>query len=369
MTRLFVILAVVAAGCAVGAPTPPPAPTLTLAPVTPVEVDLTDDAQMAALGAPRPGGIRWSRPVTGSELAGTTRSVDAAELILVDDALRLVPEGLGPLPRLVVRTPMPPAGAVRAAPSAVAVGPDVYLFDATFERDGLGPVGLARILSHEIVHIAQFATLDPTHVGGVIDHGGRVDLTRSVLVAGFVSATGWEVSDDAWVAPPAVSTPYGGTHPTEDMAEAVSLVVTGLGDLVPDAQRLWVEGWLDAATDELAAGMPWVPAGSSEVLSASPLWDDAAIARIGGETLEHLVFQTDGTHGDLASTLESRLRDRAMAGSLGRVNDDRIARWAGRFDRGDDLVWWVELWDFTQAPGFSEGPDTPVISYTLVRLA
>lgn len=365
------ILAVVAAGCATAAPPDTtPVPTLTLAPVTPVTVDLGDDEQLAALGAPRPGGVRWLRPVTGSELAGTTRSVDAAELVLVDDALRLLPDRLGPLPRLVVRSPTPPVGTGRSDPSAVAVGPDIHLFDATFQRDGLpvGPVGLARILAHEIVHIAQFATLDPVHVGGVLEHGGRVDLTRSTLVDDFVAATGWNVADDAWVAPDAVSTPYGGTHPTEDMAEAVSLVVTGLGDLIPTAQRTWVETWLEAGTDQLAAGMPWAPAGSAEVLSTSPLWDDTAIERIGGETLEHLVYRTDGTVDDLPATLEARLRDRAMTGSLGRVDDDRIARWAGRFDRGDGFVWWVEIWDFTQAPGFSEGPDTPVISYTLVRL-
>ncbi len=371
----LIALALVVAAC--GSTAPPPTtsagPTTTTLPdgVEPVEVDLADEELLADLGAPRPEGARWLRPIEGTELIGTTETVDPEELRLLDEAMRLLPPELGPLPRAIVRTPTPPAIGGRTDPSAVAVGPDIYLFDDTFERDGLpiGPLGLARILSHEIVHIAQFDTLEPTHVGGVLAFGGSVDLAESTLLGPFTSATGWEVIDGAWTAPPSTSTEYGGTNPVEDMAEAVSLVTSGLGDSVPPAQRGWVEEWLGADADTLAAGMPWAPAGSEEVLSASPLYDEEAVAAIGGTLREYIVYSTpaDGPDGaTLAATTQERLRGRGLTGTIGAVDDERIARWSGRFDRPDGVVVWVELWDFREAPGFTEGPDAPVLSYVLV---
>ncbi|MEX1279266.1 MAG: hypothetical protein AB1Z57_02930 [Acidimicrobiia bacterium] len=366
-------LAVAACGSTAPPPTTSAGPTATTLPagVEPVEVDLTDDELLADLGAPRPEGARWLRPIEGTELVGTTETVDPEELRLLDEAMRLLPPELGPLPRAIVRTPTPPAIGGRTDPSAVAVGPDIYLFDDTFERDGLpiGPLGLARILSHEIVHIAQFDTLEPTHVGEVLAFGGSVDLAESTLLEPFTSATGWEVVDEAWAAPPSTSTEYGGTNPVEDMAEAVSLVTSGLGDSVPQPQREWVEEWLGADADTLAAGMPWAPAGSEEVLSASPLYDEEAVAAIEGTLREYIVYSTpaDGPDGaTLAATTQERLRGRGLTGTIGAVDDERIARWSGRFDRPDGVVVWVELWDFRKAPGFTEGPDAPVLSYMLV---
>ena len=374
MRRTLPLLLTLLAACGTvtGTTTTGLGPTTPTAPAAdPVTVDLADDALLASLGAPRPQGLRWSRPVAGSELVGTTRVVDPVELRLVDEALRLLPAELGPLPRVIARTPLPPAATGRTDPSAVAIGPDIYLFDDTFARDGLpiGPLGLARIVAHEIVHIAQFATLDPFHVGEIVARGGRVDLTRSTLTDEFVAATGWTVVDDAWRAPTATSTAYGATHPLEDMAEAVSLVVTGLGDSVPDAQRAWVETWLSSPAEALAAGMPWAPAGSEEVVSASALWDETAVDALGGSLREYMVYRApvDAADGPgLATAIQQRLRDRGVAGTLGKVDDDRISRWSGRFDRPDGIAMWVELWDFRNAPGFAEGPDAPVISYVLV---
>lgn len=346
-------------------------PTPTTSGAAPVTVDLGDDEQLAALGAPRPEGARWLRPIEGTELVGTTESVDPTELRLLDEAMRLIPPELGPLPRLIVRTPTSPPVPGRTDPSGVAVGPDIYFFDSTFERDGLpiGPLGLSRILSHEIVHIAQFETLDPVHVGEVLERGGRVDLTRSTLLAEFAAETGWSVDEEVWVAPPATVTEYGGTNPIEDMAEAVSLVVTGLGDLVPEGQRAWVEAWLGAPADTLAAGMPWAPEGGKEVLSASPLYDEDAVAAIEGELREYVVYALPVGSGDgsaIATEAQQRLRARGMVGTLGEVDDERIARWSGRFDRDDGVVVWTELWDFRDAPGFTEGPEGPVLSYVLI---
>lgn len=371
MRRLLPFLLLLAA-CGSAAPTiTTGASTDTTPDVTAVQVDLADDELLAELGAPRPEGARWLRPIEGTELIGTTESVDPNELRLLDEAMRLLPARLGPLPRSIVRTPTSPPVPGRSDPSAVAVGPDIYLFDDTFERDGLpiGPLGLARILSHEIVHIAQFETLDPFHVGDVLELGAAVDLTRSTLVDDFTQATGWEVVDDAWQAPPSTATAYGGTNPLEDMAEAVSLVVTGLGDSVPTAQRDWVTGWLGADADDLAAGMPWAPAGSEEVLSASPLYDEDAVTAIPGEVREYVVYALpiDARDGaTLAADTQERLRSRGLEGTLGEVADERIARWSGRFDRLDGVVVWTELWDFRDAPGFTDGPDGPVLSYVLI---
>ena len=52
-----------------------------------------------------------------------------------------------------------------------------------------------------------------------------------------------------------------------------------------------------------------------------------------------------------------------MTGELALVPDDRLPRYAGVFQRFDDSVYWVELWDFRG----TELGDAPVLTYVLIR--
>ncbi len=339
----------------------------------PIEIDLRDDALMARLGVDSPAEIRWLRPLDGVDLVGITPEIEPGEHELLMDALAELPEELSIRPRLIIRSDRPPT-AEFSDPFAVARGPDVWLFDATFEWDGGGVsrFTMARVLAHEFAHIAQFEALDPVVVGDVAARrSSDLSLANSLLLQDFISATGWERDGDGWRLEGAASSEYGATNPVEDMAEAVSLIVAGLGDGVPAPQTAWVERWLGATSDELAAGSPWAPAGSEEIVSGTPLYDEARVARIAGDRpLEPLSYQLPADAPpatDLATAAAARLRARGMTGALGQVEDEAVTRFAGRFDRPDGSILWVELWDFREAPGYDNVPNAPVLSYVLIE--
>jgi hypothetical protein len=47
-------------------------------------------------------------------------------------------------------------------------------------------------------------------------------------------------------------------------------------------------------------------------------------------------------------------------------HDDRLPRYQGLFTRRDGVRYWVELWDFREATGFSSAPDVPVLTYVVL---
>lgn len=343
--------------------------------VGPIPIDSTDDALMARLGVPVPKEIHWLRKLPGVDLVGTTPEVVVAEHDLLAAAMAELPPQLSVRPRLIIRSPNPPT-VEHADPFAVARGPDVWVFDETFRSlgDDLGRLTMAWVLAHEFTHVAQFVALDPVKVGEVAAGASSdLSLAHSLLVQNFVTATGWEVDSSAesgWTLIGAAATEYGATDPIEDMAESVALVVTGLGDLIPDTHRRWVEGWLGAPEHLLAAGKPWVPAEAIEVQSRTPLHDVERVDNLAGDRdVEVVTYQLPVTAppaSELALTVGLRLTERQLPGTMGRVDDPDVLRYAGRFDRGDGTIFWVELWDFREAPGYTNAPDGPALSYIII---
>lgn len=375
---MAVALACIVAACTIEVPTVT-GPTFDLSHETtaggPIEIDLRDDALMARLGVDSPAEIRWLRPLDGVDLVGITPEIEPGEHELLMDALAELPPHLRVRPRLIIRSARPPT-AEFSDPFAVARGPDVWLFDASFEWDGAGVnrFTMARVLAHEFAHIAQFEALDPIVVGDVA--AGRstdLSLRNSLLVRDFVAATGWERDGDGWRLEGEPASEYGVTSPVEDLAEAVSLIIAGLGDGVPPAHTAWVEEWLGAPADVLAEGAPWAPSGAVEIVSGTPLFDEQRVARLADDgPLEVLSYQLpqDAPAGEaLAATVGERLGARKVVGALGRVDDPAVTRFAGRFDRPDGTILWVELWDFREAPGYEGGPEAPVLTYVLVDRA
>lgn len=369
------------AGCTIEVPTvtvatfdfPTRATDTTVDPTGPIAINPDDDALMARLGVAAPAEIHWLRKLPGVDLVGTTPEVVIAEHDLMAAAMAELPPQLSVRPRLVIRSANPPT-AEHADPFAVARGPDVWVFDETFRSLGsnLGRLTMARVLAHEFAHVAQFAALDPEVVGDVAaGRSSDLSLSHSLLVQDFVAATGWEIdASGGWTLAGAAATEYGSTSPIEDMAESVALVVMGLGDLIPATHLRWVEDWLGATERLLAAGKPWVPLGSIEVLSDTPLHDIEHVAELaGGRDVEVLTYQlpiTAAPASELALSVGLRLTERQLPGTMGRVDDPDVLRYAGRFDRQDGTIFWVELWDFREAPGYTNAPDGPALSYVMI---
>lgn len=344
-------------------------------PVGPIPIDITDATLMARLGVSAPEEIHWLRKLPEVDMAGTTPEVVMDEHDLMASAMAELPPQLSVRPRLIIRSANPPT-AEYADPFAVARGPDIWVFDETFRSlgDDLGRLTMARVLAHEFTHVAQFIALDPVVVGEVAaGRSSDLSLSHSLLVQDFVAASGWEIDSSAesgWTLTGAAATEYGATSPIEDMAEAVALVVTGSGDLVPVTHLRWVEEWLGAPERLLAAGKPWVPVGSIEVMSDTPLHDIERVEELAGDrVVEVLTFQLPATAppaSELARGVGLRLTERQLPGTLGRVDDPDILRYAGRFDRADGTIFWVELWDFREAPGYTNTPDGPALSYVMI---
>ncbi len=336
---------------------------------------------LAEIEIPAPTSIQWERNSGSIELLGTTPRAVPGELALIAAALAEVPTAIydkAPL-RYLVRAPTVGTADLHPATAAFARGPDVYIVDRTFQDPAAGGntrFGLARVLLHELAHVAQFDTLAPDYVRAVQD--GTLEITDtgdgSLLVADFAEAVGWRNSSSDALRPrwslsgsaAAGTTEYGRSSPEEDMAESVALVALGLNGVLSPERIRWVEEWLGAGAERLAAGKPWVPEGSRQAQFREPVYDEAEVAARRADHVEPVYYELAPSLPPaerLAAQVGSELRGRGLSGSLTPVADDRLPRFSGEFRRSDGLRFWVELWDFREASGFRSAPAGPVLTY------
>ena len=367
MRRLpILLLAGLLASCVAATPT-----------TTPSSLDLTDEHLLDQLGAPLFEDVAWERTVDGLTVVGSQPHPDPAELELLAAALDEIPVMLMDQgrPREMIRI----GSAIEEEQVGKAVaftkGPDIYLVDRTFNPHGNGTtrLDLARALAHEMGHVAQFMTLDPAYIQAVLDGElERVDpADGSQLVRDFAAATGWtNTSSDplhaSWHLDGPAATDYGATGPAEDMAESIAMVAMGRANWIPDNHTRWVESWLDTTSTALAAGKPWIPAGSSEVISARNLYNaDALTTAAPGATPRGAhYFELPPNIEDLLvlePELERELLQRGLSGSFTRVDTQDVPHYQGLFTRRDGVRFWVELWDFRgTGPG---NPNVPLLAY------
>ena len=200
----------------------------------------------------------------------------------------------------------------------------------------------------------------------------QLDLTIGSLdVAAFARATGWmEELDGSWSLDPN-SRPvsdYAMTGPVEDMAETVAWAVVGRTDWLDADHQTWLESWIDVPLTTLAAGMPWSPNGSSELFSASPLFDEVALTAAAAarrathiEPTYFLLPNDIDQASSFSAAVTEHLTARQLTGNLELVTDDRLPRYSGLFERTDGVAFWVELWDF-RGTDISE-IHSPVLAY------
>jgi hypothetical protein len=344
---------------------------------TPSSLDLTDEHLLDQLGAPLFGDVAWERTVEGLTVVGSQPHPDPAELELVAAALDEIPVMLMDQgrPREMIRISSALEEEVVGKAVAFTKGPDIYLVDRTFNPHGNGTtrLDLARALAHEMGHVAQFMTLEPSYIQAVLDGElERVDpADGSQLVRDFAAATGWtNTSSDplhaSWHLDGPAATDYGATGPAEDMAESIAMVAMGRANWIPDNHTRWVEGWLDTNSEALAAGKPWIPAGSTEVISAQSLYSADALtsAAPGAIPRGAHYFELPANIEDplvLEPELERELLQRGLLGSFTRVDMQDVPHYEGLFTRRDGVRFWVELWDFRgTGPG---NPNVPLLAY------
>lgn len=347
-----------------------------------VDIDLEDPDLLARLGSPPFEDVSWKRTVAGLDLLGATPSAEPAELELLEAALKDIPAALMEVasPRNLIR--IESVGGAEAIGKAVAFtkGPDIYLVDRTFapNSEPTTRLELTRALTHELAHVAQYRALTDAYVeAALVGEVDQVDpAAGSTLVRSFAASVGWiDQSTDpfeaSWFLPASISTAseYGRTGAGEDMAEAVSMMLVGRSNWIPSAHVRWVEQWLGSGTATLANGKPWAPAGSREVLSTDPLYDEVELGEIAHRFthIEPLYFSLPDTvapHAQLAGEIQIRLLERRMSGALSRTDDDRLPHYAGLFTRQDGVSVWVELWDFREATGFK--PSEPILTYVVL---
>ncbi len=328
------------------------------------------------LEIPEPGRVDWRRTVAGFEISGVDTEPDQAELALLERAILEMPDELLEVAQ-VRRFYRVPAGDSPHGTAAYAIGPDVYLIDETF-RDldsGLTTFDLVRLLAHEMTHAAQFAELEASDIDRIQEAGLDDPIPTSSFVAAFADGVGWSDRGRAtglpdWVLPaPAGTTSYGRTAPEEDMAETVAEVVTGSGPAVSADRERWVQEWLDTSAARLNGGRPWAPRGSQRIVTEQRLYDEDEVARRASGPVEVISYAVPAGAGQLAQLsrdVEREMAERQVKGTLQTVADDRVDRSAGLFTRGDGVAYWVEIWDFRNAPGFVNPPSTPVITYAVL---
>jgi len=173
-----------------------------------------------------------------------------------------------------------------------------------------------------------------------------------------------------WTLSGAASNTYGATGPTEDMAEAVAKVFGGEADQLPPGHLEAVEAWLDTSTSRLARGAPWVPHDAEEVELQSDLHDQETVALLAGadqyDVISFSLSPTSPNTAALADLVKTHLQRNGLTGSLARVDDAAITRYAGEFLGSDGTIIWTEIRDFRDAPGFTGGPDVPVLIYVII---
>jgi hypothetical protein len=346
-----------------------------------VSGNIDDPATLDRLGVSEPDAV-WRRNVAGIEVLGTSGRADSAELELIGGAIQEVPRGFldGIGLRYLVRTSSLDDVALHPATAAFARGPDIFLLDRTFAepRAGATRLGLARVMVHEMAHIAQFDTLAPDYIAAVLD--GTVDITDtgagSTLVADFAAAVGWRNDSGdpfrpAWRLPGSAfgTTEYGTTSPEEDMAESLAMIAIGRSELISTSRVRWIEQWLGIRADNIGTGKPYAPAGSFEVFFRDPLYDEEEVAAQRAAHIEPIYFELAPDQPDperLARNVSGELRRRSLVGQLQPTDDPRLPRYSGLFSRTDGVRFWVELWDFRESTGFRSAPDAPVLSYVML---
>lgn len=316
--------------------------------------DLTDPLIAESIGSALFDDIGWERRAGRWTIIGDGPAPLPEQVILIQTASNDIPPALSVEPRQLVRT-----GSVGLSPDhpasgsvAIAKGPDVFLLDGAFGTNTRWSVG--RVLSHELVHVAQWYELSDAYVGAA--RAGNIATLRlrdgSDLVAAWAAATGWEDSDPdpfatRWQLTGEPPNEYARTDPAEDMAESVSLIVSGLTDLVDAPRTTFIENWLGVDVEVLAVGKPWAPPTAIEVSSVTPLYDQEATGSVNASRADALYFELpDADLDEIATHAQARLTGRQFSGTL----TPSESSWAGMFSHPDGSSLWVELAD----PGAGE---------------
>jgi hypothetical protein len=323
---LLVVTSALAAGCTLGAP----------GDEAPVEVTT-------------PGPVAWRRTVATTEILGVGTSPDQAELDVLAAALGEIPQAVWDKAALGTIYRIPNDAAMEEGTAAFAVGPDVYLTDATFARPG-GSMTLEAAVVHEMAHTAQFAALGDDDIAAA---GGdaTVLIRNSALVRQFAAAAGWVEGDDGWRLPDPSGTAGSGTiAPEEDMAEAVAAVALGQAEDFSAARIEWVEEWLGVDAATLARGRPYLPAGATLRPADEPLFDAVAIPTEPGDHVEPAYYALADTRplADNAAEVAAALAGRGLEGTLGAGGEP--VHYTGAYDTGTGRRYWVELWDLRAEP-------------------
>lgn len=356
LLRLLIVAALLVTGCSIGAGE------------TSGSVDI--DVLVA-----EPPPVDWRRDVDGIEVVGSGTAASPDELAIIRAGLAELPDGLLEAAGLsAIYRVRDGGGEVEERTLAFSRGRNIFLIDQTFASDPT-VYDMASLLAHELTHVLQFNRLVQSDIDAVV---GRIDadpIAASAFVRDFARDAGWTDAGSSagsrrWsLRDPSGTTEYGATAPDEDMAETVSLAVTGRADQLSTERVQWLEDLLDADAASFRAGKPYVPPGSTRINASEPLYDTQAAVLRTAANADPITFQLPASAAKgaaLAAEIETALLQRGLGGSLDDAGDRRLARFSGKFLRGDGVAYWVELWDFRDAPGLTNPPDTPVLTYVIL---
>lgn len=135
---------------------------------------------------------------------------------------------------------------------AYSGGPFVFVGDKTFKKENKNDNGtfrgLLRIMSHEFTHVAQFFETYESD-------GDKISLDNSLITQKWAEKTGWSKKGEQWLLDSnELTTDYGKTNPTEDMADAVGQLVIGDEASLSLSRIDWVLDWLETSKSELYSG-------------------------------------------------------------------------------------------------------------------